>query len=150
MPGYGVQPATEGTGLLPWSWAQQRLAAAHEYWLATVRPDGRPHLMPVWAVWHDGALWFSSTAGSRKTRNLRADSRCSVSIDNGTEPVVIEGVAEEVTDPEAIRRAAALEKAKYSTEYAAEQPLFRLAPARAFGIAAGDPTGSPTRWTFPA
>lgn len=150
MPGYGVQPAGSGTGLLPWSWAEERLAAAHEYWVATVRPDGRPHLMPVWAMWHEGALWFSSTAGSRKTRNLRANPQCSVSIDNGTEPVVIEGAAEEIHDPVAIARIAALEKQKYPTGYAAEQPLFRVAPARAFGIAAGDPTGSPTRWTFPA
>ena len=38
MPGYGVQPATEGTGLLPWSWAEERLTAAHEYWVATGSP----------------------------------------------------------------------------------------------------------------
>ena len=70
MPGYGVQPATAGRGLLPWSWAEQRLIRAHDYWLATVTPDGAPHLMPVWAVWHTGALWFSSSNGSPKARNL--------------------------------------------------------------------------------
>jgi hypothetical protein len=37
--------------------------------VATVRPDGRPHVMPVWAVWDQGLLWFSSSLGSRKSHN---------------------------------------------------------------------------------
>ena len=51
MPGYGVLPATEGSGLMPWAEAERRLTASHDYWCATVRPDGRPHVMPVWGVW---------------------------------------------------------------------------------------------------
>ena len=148
MPGYGVLPQDEGTGLLPWSWAQERLAGSREYWVATVRSSGTPHLMPVWAVWHDGALWFSSAEGSRKTRNLRSNPACCVSTDNGEEPVVIEGMVEEVADSVAIERIAGLEHEKYSTGYAAENPLFRLAPTRVFGTAGDDFTGSPTRWTF--
>ena len=73
MPGYGTLPAEQGTGLLPWSWAKERLARSHDYWLATVMPSGAPHLMPVWAVWHDDSLWFSSANGSRKARNLAAE-----------------------------------------------------------------------------
>ena len=33
MPGYGILPAGEGTGLLPWEWAVERLARSHDYWL---------------------------------------------------------------------------------------------------------------------
>ena len=69
MPSYGIDEAT--ATLLPWSWAVERLTRSHEYWLATSWPDGRPHLMPVWAVWMDGGLWFSSSVPSRKARNLR-------------------------------------------------------------------------------
>jgi hypothetical protein len=47
MPGYGVAPASEGSGLLPWSWAEDKLRTSHDYWLGSVWPDGRPHLMPV-------------------------------------------------------------------------------------------------------
>ena len=53
MPGYGILGPDGGTGLLPWSWAEERLRDSRNYWLATVRPDGRPHVMPVWAVWDD-------------------------------------------------------------------------------------------------
>jgi hypothetical protein len=61
MPGYGMQRADEGTGLLPWSWAVERLTASHDYWLATTwLGKGSPHVMPVWGVWWEDALWFSS------------------------------------------------------------------------------------------
>ena len=79
MPGYGTLPPGEGTGLLPWTWALARLQESHDFWLATVWPDGRPHLSPVWAVWDDGALWFSASPRSRKMRNIRGRlprSRC--------------------------------------------------------------------------
>ncbi|MDQ1393919.1 MAG: hypothetical protein QOF30_2896, partial [Acidimicrobiaceae bacterium] len=76
MPGYGMLPAHEGTGLLPWTWAEQRLRDSHDYWLASVWPDGRPRVMPVWAVWLDGCLWISSSRQSRKARNLQANPDC--------------------------------------------------------------------------
>ena len=65
MPGYGILPADRGSGLIPWAEAERRLAAAHDHWLATVHPDGRPHVMPVWGVWLGGRLWFSCAVGSR-------------------------------------------------------------------------------------
>lgn len=154
MPGYGVAPPDGGIGLLPWSWAVQRLAASRDYWLATRWPDGRPHVMPVWAVWQAEALWFSSGNGSRKTRNLRADPRCAMTTDNARQPVVVEGTAELVTDESELRTVLDLENAKYSTGYGMElfdpavNSCFRLRPDRAFGIAEDEFTTSPTRWTF--
>jgi PPOX class probable F420-dependent enzyme len=154
MPGYGVRPASEGTGLLPWSWALQRLTASHDYWLATSRPDGRPHLMPVWAVWLDEALWFSCSNGSRKTRNLRAESRCSLATDNPREPVVVEGVAELIAEPVALRRVIDAENAKYGTDYGVEMldpaanACFKVRPVWVFALDGADFTGSPTRFRF--
>src|SRR5207244_179357 len=143
MPGYGLQGPAEGTGLLPWDWAEQRLATSHDYWVATVRVDGRPHLMPVWGVWHDGSLWFSSSRGSRKSVNLRANPRCSVATDNPLEPVVLDGVAELVADLDTLEVILDLENAKYGTSYTMElfdpatNACFRVRPVWAFGIAEG-------------
>jgi pyridoxamine 5'-phosphate oxidase-like protein len=78
MPGYGIARPEEGSGLLHWSWAAERLTTARNYWVATVWPDGRPHIMPVWGMWDDSTLWFSSAEGSRKVRNLAADPRCCI------------------------------------------------------------------------
>ena len=98
MPGYGVLPAGKGSGLISWAETERRLTVSHEYWCATVWPDGRPHLMPVWAVWGEGALWFSSGRRSRKARNLAADPRCSLATDDALHPTVVDGVAERVVD----------------------------------------------------
>ena len=56
MPGYGTQPADEGTGLLPWSWVETRLGRARNYWINTVTASGRPYSRPVWAVWLGRAI----------------------------------------------------------------------------------------------
>src|SRR6478609_10001176 len=94
MPGYGIRPADEGSGLLPWPWAEAKLLASHDYWLGSSCPDGRPHLMPVWGIWMLQGLWFSSSAGSRKALNLVADGRCTAATDDALNPVVLEGRAE--------------------------------------------------------
>ena len=151
MPDYGIQGPQEGSGLLPWSWAEERLSASHDYWLTSLWPDGRPHSMPVWGVWDGEALWFSSGRRSRKARNLAADPRCTVTTDNPKDPVVVEGSAELVSDRSAIERIAAVMSAKYgniSADFLAQHALIRVRPRWAFGLDHDDFTGSPTRWTF--
>jgi PPOX class probable F420-dependent enzyme len=154
MPGYGIQAADEGSGLLPWAWAQERLAASRNYWVATVWPDGRPHAMPVWGVWDGEAFWFSSSLRSRKARNLAADPRCVVTTEDANEPVVLEGIAAIVAETDAIEGFLALMNAKYRAGMTlafldpAVNATIRVRPHWAFGIAHDDFTGSPTRWTF--
>lgn len=154
MPGYGTLDAGRGSGLLPWSWARERLARSHDYWVATVRPDGRPHVMPVWGVWLDEALWFSSSGGSRKARNLAANPQCAITTDNASEPVVIEGAAILVRERSAIAGFVAATNQKYETDYsidffrAPSNACYRVPPVWAFGLTETDFTGSPTRWTF--
>jgi PPOX class probable F420-dependent enzyme len=156
MPGYGTLPADRGTGLLPWTWALARLRESHDFWKATVWPDGRPHLTPVWAVWDDGALWFSASPRSRKMRNIRAGSAVSVSTEDPENPVVLEGTVELVTESERLVRFVAVVNVKYRTEYPLEYfspdqaAVGRVSPARAVGLMSSDFEGSPTRWTFPA
>jgi PPOX class probable F420-dependent enzyme len=73
--------------------ARERLASEPTCWLATTRPDGRPHLTPIWFAFHDGRFWLCTTPGAVKVANLRADPRVSVALDSGTAPVVAEGRA---------------------------------------------------------
>jgi hypothetical protein len=156
MPGYGVLPAAEGSGLVSWAETERRLTVAHDYWCATAWPDGRPHLMPLWGVWNAGALWFSSGLRSRKARNLAADPRCSLATDDAVHPAVLEGRAERVMDRdriEAFRRAV---NAKYDTDLGADfldpavNGTYAVAPRRVIVLDEDDFAGSPTRWTFPA
>ena len=154
MPGYGLRDAGEGTGLLPWSWARERLTRSHDYWIATTRPDRQPHVMPVWGVWLDEALWFSCSRASRKARNLASQALCAIATDNAYQPVVIEGPAALVDDRQAIGRFVAAVNDKYHTSYGvdffsqASNACFRVRPRWAFGLLESDFTGSPTRWIF--
>jgi general stress protein 26 len=156
MPGYGLLPPGEGTGLLPWSWAEERLKASRNYWLVTSWPDGRPHAMPVWGIWHGDEFWFSSSNGSRKARNLTTNPHCVVTTEDAVNPVVVEGTAELVTSPEDLALMLELENTKYSTSYSIEtldpalNAAFRVRPLWAFGLESADFTGSPTRWDFEA
>jgi nitroimidazol reductase NimA-like FMN-containing flavoprotein (pyridoxamine 5'-phosphate oxidase superfamily) len=139
---------------MPWSWAEERLAASRNYWVVSVWPDGRPHAMPVWGLWHDESFWFSSSRGSRKSRNLSADPRCVVATEDAMEPVIIEGIAQLVTESGALEALLALENAKYETNYGIElldpevNSAFRVRPTWGFGLSEEDFTGSPTRWSF--
>ena len=156
MRGYGVLPAGEGTGLLPWSWAEERLKSSRNYWVVSTWPDGRPHAMPVWGMWHEDEFWFSSSKPSRKARNLMANPHCVVATEDAENPVVIEGTAGLITAPQELDLMLELENTKYSTSYGIEMldpqlnASFRIRPIWAFGLQAGDFTGSPTRWEFEA
>ncbi|HZS08115.1 MAG TPA: pyridoxamine 5'-phosphate oxidase family protein [Blastocatellia bacterium] len=151
MPGYGILAADEGSGLLPWSWATERLEGARNYWLSTTRPDGRPHAMPVWGVWLDDRLWFSTGKESRKARNIAANPNCVVCSDFGDEAVIIEGVVESITDPVLYRQFAEAYEAKYQWDMEGfAEPLYAVRPATTFAFISrtSEFTGSATRWRF--
>lgn len=154
MPGYGVVEADEGNGLLAWSWAELRLDSAHNYWLASVRPDeNRPHVMPVWGVWLEDQIWLSSSPESRKARNLRANPAVTITTDSAVEPVVVEGRAALIDDPLRIAAFAEAMDDKYETdsglEFYAANATFAITPTVVFALDTDDFTGTPTRWTFP-
>jgi PPOX class probable F420-dependent enzyme len=154
MPGYGVAGPTEGTGLLPWAWATDRLTRSHDYWLATVWPEGRPHVTPVWGVWQDGSFWFSCGRGSRKARNLERNPAVVATTDDPVSPVVVEGEAAVVEDRRALAAYAGWADAKYGTDYGVEfygdaaNPCFLVTVVSAFGLTGDDFTGSPTKWVL--
>jgi nitroimidazol reductase NimA-like FMN-containing flavoprotein (pyridoxamine 5'-phosphate oxidase superfamily) len=156
MPGYGVLPAEQGSGLIPWPEIERRLTVSHDYWVATVRPDGRPHVMPVWGVWFDGRLWFSSGLRSRKARNLAAEPRCTITTDQAQDPVVLDGLAEQVVDADGIAAFLTAMNGKYDAGMTAAfldpavNGTFAVRPQRVIALSHDDFTGSPTRWTFPA
>jgi len=155
---YGDEP-------IPWSRALEQLDAGARgtYWLATTRPDGRPHVAGVGALWVDGRIYFVTGAGTRKGRNLAQNARCVFSISLEGLDLVIEGEAIKVTDEPTLRDLAkryvdqgwparvsngAL-TAAYSAPSAGPPPwdLYVFTPTTAFGVASVEPTGA-TRWRF--
>jgi pyridoxine/pyridoxamine 5'-phosphate oxidase len=105
---YGIHDAPDG--LLDWAWADERLAASRNYWIATADEDGRPRAIPVWGLWIDDSVVFGTNASSRKAQNLDRDARVVVHLESGDEAVILEGDVETVEATEEIADAF---KAKY-------------------------------------
>ena len=154
MPGYGTLPADEGGGLLPWSWAADKLTSSHDYWVATVDADAAPAVSPVWGVWLDGRVWFSCGRRSRKARNLERDARVTVTNDTPAEQVVVEGTAERVVDLSDIERFVAASNVKYEQSYGLDfydpevNGTYAVTPVRVIALKDAEFEGSPTRWRF--
>ncbi len=90
--GYGL-PET-GDGLLEWVTIDRLLHEALHYWMATTRPDGRPHVVPRWGAWLDGRLFYDGSPDTLHAKNLRANSACTLHIGDGAEAIMIDGTAE--------------------------------------------------------
>ena len=137
VPGYGIPRSTKG--VLPWSWAVDRLERAEIYWLATADAEGSPHLIPIWGSWVAGR-WYVEGGPTRWQRNLRANPRMAIHVEaTGKEVVIVEGRATEIVAPAvdlADRILAGYEKYKptYEAEAAnwAQGGLWELRPEKAF------------------
>jgi hypothetical protein len=149
--------AYRGAAPLPWAWAEQQLLDARTYWITTVAPDGRPRARPVWGVWLDDTVMFST--GALVGRDVRAEPRVTVHLESGDECVIVEGTVR-VADDEASRLAfIAAYDPKYewtsSLEYV--DVVYVVHPRVAFGWLVGDLApgatlfeATATRWRFPA
>ena len=70
-----------------------RLQTDRNVWLATVRPNGKPHLIPIWFVWHNDKFYICTEGSSVKIKNIQANPCVSVSLEDGNKPVLAEGTA---------------------------------------------------------
>ena len=143
-------PATEGRGLLDWSWADERLRGRHIWWLATTRADGSPHVMPIWAVWLGDGVAFSTGGDTQKAKNIARDPRVSIVPERGVESCFVEGVVEPLDDSRKPEFYAAYLEVWNHDVSTMEEPVFIVRPKKVFGFIdenEGFPL-SATRWTF--
>jgi hypothetical protein len=156
-----------GAEPIPWSVGLERVAAADTLWLCTVRPDGRPHVTPLVAVWHGDAIWFSTGPQERKAQNLGRNLSCTLTagcsdLADGALDVVLEGVAEQITDDAELQPIAEAFGRKYGTQtwnfvvrdgaftdrsIGGRAVVFRVRPVRGLGFRKGD-AFSQTTWRF--
>ncbi len=157
-PRYSSSEATA----VDWETARDVFAGSRLYWLVTVRSDGRPHTTPLVGLWDGEAAYFTTGPEEQKTRNLAANAHCSLiaganHYDHGLE-VVVEGVAERITDTTLLGELSAAYDTKYGgewhfdvtddgfTHHAGVAHVFEVAPVTAYGF--GKDVASHTRWRF--
>ena len=147
-PGYGIVGAEDGKGLLPWTWVTKRMSSCRTFWVATIHAShARPHVMPVWGVWLEGAFFFSTGRISRKGQNLASNPACTVVNDDGAEAVIVEGTAEELKDLTVLERVASAYAKKYKMDPRdMGEPMFVVRPKTVFGLIEKSFPKSATRW----
>lgn len=151
--GYGFPKGKKG--LLPWSWAEQRLKKSHNYWITTVKPDGSPHTMVVWGLWQDGHFLFSTGSQSRKARNLAKNPSCIVCTENAHEAIIVEGIAE-IAGVDARRKLIPAYQRKYHWDLSSmkddmlsmKEPVFAVHPKVVFALWEKYFQTKSTRWQF--
>jgi nitroimidazol reductase NimA-like FMN-containing flavoprotein (pyridoxamine 5'-phosphate oxidase superfamily) len=131
--------------MLSWEWAVERLSAARNYWICSTRPDGSPHAAPVWGLWHDDAVVFSTAPASRKGRNLARDGRVAVHLESGDEVVILEGEVEEAAFDDRIADAY---EAKYGYRPQGARPWLRVRARVGYAWLEADYPGTATRFAF--
>jgi len=137
-----------------WTEASEHLEQAEIYWISTVRPDGRPHVTPLLALWLDGALYFTIGGSSeRKARNLAQNPQCILTTGcnslSGLD-LVVEGEAERVEEDALLQRLADRYEAKYGSAWrftVGDVLVYKVAPATVFGFGKGA-SPSQIRWRF--
>lgn len=152
---------------IPWSVALEALESAESQtqtpFLATTRPDGRPHVAALGALWDNGNVYFVSGAGTRKSRNLAKNPNCVIAMSLKGIDLVIEGTAARVTDDATLRRLAkryadqgwpaTVKDGAFTHEYSAPSAgpppwgLYAVRPTTIFGVLTREPGGA-TRWRF--
>lgn len=153
MPGYGVDGADTQDGMLTWAWVSEQMARSRNYWIGTTRPDGRPHIAPVWGIWQDAKLLFGVGRASRKGKNLAANPAITVNLESGDEVVILEGRVVEETDQDVLARMAQAYGQKYVSfqpEKLPENPetdaVYRVEPDTVFAWFENDFVRTATRW----
>ena len=140
--------------LLPWSWVDSRMKSARNYWIGT-HTKGYPSSRPVWGIWRDTQLYFSS--GSAIVRNIARDPRVQVNLESGDELVIIEGRGKPLDQSDL-----AFWLREFNEKYHWDMPktvdgAFEVVPARVLAWLC-DPTGldggalfanTATEWRFP-
>jgi pyridoxine/pyridoxamine 5'-phosphate oxidase len=148
-------PSKDLSGLKAWPWALERLEKSHNYWIATTRPNGGPHLMIVWGIWWQDAFWFSTGARTRKAKNIAAEPRVVIGTEKAEEAVILEGTVEEIKDRAVWKQLVEVYNRKYGGDVgplleSSGGSVFRVTPQIAFGQDEHTEnfTESVTRWQF--
>jgi Pyridoxamine 5'-phosphate oxidase len=156
--GYGIEKATGAPGeQLPWSEVSEWLTSARNYWVCTSRPDGRPHAKPVWAVWLEGQLLFSTHPDTITAHNLRANPALVVHLESGDRVVIVEGTAMRLDDRPLLARFGMAYEAKYDWPLSREDldpanpdaAFYAVRPRAALSWGTDTEIGETiTRWNF--
>ena len=118
--GYADNPVS----YVDWEWVAAQMNDAKHYWLCSVRPDGRPHVVPRWGVFIDNKFYYDGSPETRHAQNIMTNSQVSLHLESGKQAVIMEGVSEPAgkPDPEFAKKLAEAISGKYASDGYSPKP----------------------------
>ena len=119
-PGYVDKPTSE----VSWDYIVQQLTESKNYWMCSVRPDGRPHCVPRWAVYLDSKIYYDGSPETRHARNIVENPHVSLHLESGEKAIILEGISQPAEKPslEFAQRLSEAINTKYSEDGYAPEP----------------------------
>jgi len=93
--GYADNPAS----FVDWEWVAEQMTVSENYWLSSVRPDGRPHVVPRWGAFIDNKLYYDGSPETQHSRNIIKNPYVSLHLENGYKVVIMEGASKTADKP---------------------------------------------------
>jgi Pyridoxamine 5'-phosphate oxidase len=123
-------------GHIPWTNVDRRLRSMREIWVATASPRGRPDAVPVWFWWDGDRVYFACKAGTVKPRNIAHQPHVVLHNGDGTDPIILKGEAQRVTDRAELERVDGAYREKYvdpnsgvpATIFVEDDHVYRVTP----------------------
>jgi hypothetical protein len=118
--GYVDNPTSE----VPWEYVEKKLVESKHYWICSVRPNGRPHVVPRWAVYLDGKIYYDGSPETRHARNIVENPYVTVNLEDGQKAIILEGKSLPAEKPskKLAQRLSDAYRVKYADEGYAPEP----------------------------
>jgi len=118
--GYADHPAS----YVDWEWVAVQMTRAENYWLSSVRPDGRPHVVPRWGAFLDNKLYYDGSPQTRHAQNIMKNPHVTLHLESGTKVVIMEGTSKPADKPglEFAKQLAKAISSKYSDQGYSPEP----------------------------
>lgn len=149
--GYVEKPAS----FLAWNWVAEQLTESKHYWLCSVRPNARPHVIPRWGVFVDNKFYYDGSPETRHARNLLENPYVTLNLESGSQAIILEGTSAPAGKPSTelgLKLAQAYQKKYKEMGYAPEPNswdeggLYVFTPRQC--IAWSNFTENPTKFIF--
>jgi len=135
--------------LVSWDFVSAQMSQSRHYWISTVFPDQRPHVVPVWGIWFENRFHFEGSLQTAWGKNILKNPRIAVHLSDADKVVIIEGTVHVIQDDEIDGETWSILDSAFQKKYQVEKgsPYLYVQPKRVLAWN-GEGLTTMTRWVF--
>ena len=145
--GYRMPETSEN--LVSWDFVTEQMVQSRHYWISTVFPNSRPHVVPVWGIWYENRFHFEGSLQTAWGQNILKNSRIAVHLPSADKVVILEGTARIIEDNEIDSNTWDILDTTFQKKYQVDKgsPYIYVQPKRVLAWD-GETLTTMTRWVF--